>query len=209
MARLLAEADGAVVLSGGSTPRRAYELAAALRKNWSRVSLWWGDERCVLPDDERSNYATAKTALLDRIEVQPEVHRIRGELGAEEAARLYDEELRGVDLGLAVMGIGPDGHTASLFPNAPSLEERERLAVAAEPGLEPWVDRVTLTLPAFAATREMAFLVTGADKADAVRRAFREPPSPDTPASLTRGNRTVAYLDRSAAALLEPPRNVW
>ncbi len=206
MARLLAQAGGAVVLSGGSTPRRAYELAAELRKDWSSVSLWWGDERCVLPDDERSNYATAKTALLDRIDVQPEVHRIRGELGAEEAARHYDEELRGVDLGLVAMGIGPDGHTASLFPNAPSLGERERLAVAAEPGLEPWVERVTLTLPAFAAAQELAFLVTGEDKADAVRRAFREPPSPDTPASLARGHRTVAYLDRSAAALVEPQR---
>jgi 6-phosphogluconolactonase len=147
----------------------------------------------------------ARSALLDRVETKPEAHRIRGELGAEEAARLYDQELRGVELDLAVMGIGPDGHTASLFPGAPSLQERERLAVAAEPGLEPWVDRVTLTLPAFAAAREMLYLVTGGDKADAVRRAFAEPPSSDTPASLARGRRTTAYLDSAAAALLERP----
>jgi 6-phosphogluconolactonase len=98
------------------------------------------------------------------------------------------------------MGIGPDGHTASLFPNAPQLDERERRAVAAEPGLEPFVPRVTTTIPLLAATRLMVYLVTGSAKAEAAARAFSGPPSRDTPASLVRGRRTVAILDRDAAA---------
>ena len=89
------------------------------------------------------------------------MHRIHGELGAPEAAELYDRELDGVTLDLALNGIGADGHTASLFPDAPALDERERRAVAAEPGLEPFVERVTLTPPVFAATRLLVYLVTG------------------------------------------------
>src|SRR5438874_13825923 len=121
-----------VFLSGGSTPRRAYEAAAQLLADWSRANLWWGDERCVPPWDERSNFRMAREALLDRIGQLPMVHRIKGELPPEEAAAAYDEEVRGAELDLVLLGIGPDGHTASLFPNAPSLEERERLAVAAK-----------------------------------------------------------------------------
>jgi 6-phosphogluconolactonase len=192
----------AIFLSGGSTPRRAYELAAQARADWSRASLWWSDERCVPPWDERSNFRMAREALLDRIAQLPEVHRIRGEEPPEEAAAAYDEEVRGVELALVLLGIGPDGHTASLFPNAPSLDERERLVVAAKPGLEPFVDRATLTLPAIAAARDAVFLVAGADKAEAVERAFAQPPSPETPSSLARGQRTVAYIDRAAAARL-------
>ena len=105
-------------------------------------------------------------------------------------------------LDLAVMGIGPDGHTASLFPNAPALDETERRAVAAEAGMEPFVPRVTLTLPALAPARLMVYLVTGEGKAEAVGRAFAGEPSPDTPASLVRGVETVAILDRAAAAVL-------
>ena len=205
VAALLVEAarrGDQIFLSGGSTPRRAYELAAQLSADWSRSSMWWSDERCVPPWDARSNFRMAREALLDRIGQLPGVHRIRGELPPEAAATAYDEEVRGTELELVLLGIGPDGHTASLFPNAPSLEERERLAVAAKPGLEPFVDRVTLTLPAIAAARDAVFLVAGADKADAVERAFAKPPSPETPSSLARGQRTIAYLDRAAAARL-------
>ena len=100
------------------------------------------------PDDERSNFRLAREKLLDRIEAPPrEVQRIRGELGAEEAAREYDELLREVRLDYVLLGIGPDGHTASLFPAQPSLEERERRAIPAKPTLEPFVDRVTMTVP--------------------------------------------------------------
>ena len=192
----LIRARGNVALAGGSTPRRAYELARR-RQSWDGVTLWFGDERCVPPEDERSNYRLAKKALGFE-----DAHRIRGELGGEEAARLYEQELRGVTLDLVLLGVGSDGHTASLFPDAPALQERQRLVVAAEPGLEPFVERVTLTLPAIAAAREVVFLVAGEEKAEAVERAFGRPPSPETPASLARGRRTVAVLDPAAASRL-------
>jgi 6-phosphogluconolactonase len=201
-AALLAAAAGDVALSGGGTVGRAYELAAELRPDWSRVRVWFGDDRAVPPDHEHSNYRVVRESLLDRLAVPPQVHRIEGELGAEEAAHRYDGELDGVALDVALNGIGPDGHTASLFPGAPGLEERERRAVAAEPGLEPFVARVTMTPPLFAAARLLVYLVTGEAKADAVRRAFAEEPSPATPASLIRGRDTIALLDRAAAARL-------
>jgi 6-phosphogluconolactonase len=205
-AERLAAAAGAgahVALSGGNTVGAAYEEAARLRSDWSRATVWWGDERAVPPDDERSNYLLAERTLLDRLERPPAaVHRIRGELGAEAAAAEYDRLLVGVQLGLALNGIGEDGHTASLFPNAPELDEQERRAVAAEARLEPFVPRVTLTLPVFRATELVVFLVTGAAKAQAARRAFVDEPGPDTPASLVRGRHTVAILDRPAAGLL-------
>ena len=131
------------------------------------------------------------------------MHRIHGELGAPEAAKLYDRELDGVTFDLALNGIGADGHTASLFPDAPALDEHERRVVAAEAGLEPFVERVTLTPPNFhLGTRLLVYLVTGESKADAVRRAFAEEPSGETPASLIRAFETIAILDAAAAAQL-------
>jgi 6-phosphogluconolactonase len=165
--------------------------------------VWWGDDRAVPPDDERSNYRLAQRTLLTRLEHAPAaVNRIRGELGAEGAAAEYDRLLAGVELGLALNGIGPDGHTASLFPNAPALAERRRRAVAAEARLEPLVPRVTMTPPMFATAGELLYLVAGDAKAEAARRAFADTPGPATPASLVRGRRTVAILDEAAAALL-------
>jgi 6-phosphogluconolactonase len=188
------------VLSGGSTPRRAYELAAELEPDWSQAEVWWADERCVPPDDERSNYRLAREELLDRLAVPPRAaHRIPGELHPQEAARRYDDELRGVTLELVLLGIGADGHTASLFPNHEALEEDERLALAVE-GRD--VARVTLTPPPLRAARHIVFLVVGEEKAEAVRRTFAEGPDPGTPASLIRGERTTAVLDREAAAQL-------
>ena len=125
------------------------------------------------------------------------VHRILGELDPQEAARCYDEELRGVTIDLVVLGIGADGHTASLFPNHEALEEEERLAVAVA---GPDVARVTLTPPPLRAAQHIMFLVVGEEKAEAVRRAFGAPPDPATPASVIRGQRTTAILDRDAAA---------
>ena len=159
------------------------------------------------PDDELSNYRLAKETLLDRLTVLPEVHRIRGELGAEKAADLYDEELARVTLDLALNGIGPDGHTASLYPSAPALDERERRAVAAEAKLEPFVPRVTMTPPMFAAAGLLVYLVTGEEKAEVVRRAFVDDPSPAIPASVIRGRSTIAILDSGAATLLPDFRN--
>jgi 6-phosphogluconolactonase len=204
-AELLAQVAGDVVLTGGTTPRRAYELAATLKPDWSDTEVWWSDERCVPPEDERSNYGMTKRALLDRLEAQPRtVHRIRGEEGAEPAADAYDEELRGVTLELVLLGIGADGHVASLFPHAPTLAEYERRAVPAEAQLEPYVDRVTMTVPVLESAPLVVFLVAGAEKADAVARAFAGPSDEGTPASLVRSKtgRTVAFLDREAAQQL-------
>jgi 6-phosphogluconolactonase len=206
-ARLLAEVasrGGAVALAGGSTPRRAYGLAAGLQPDWSHADVWLGDERCVAPDDERSNLRLVRESLVAHLEHPPSLHPVPTQLAPADAAAAYAASLRGTTLDLALLGIGPDGHTASLFPNAPSLEAGE-LAVATEAGLEPFVDRVTLTIPALAAARTVAFLVSGAEKADAARRAFGEAPSPATPASLVRSaaGRTVAILDRAAAAGLQ------
>jgi 6-phosphogluconolactonase len=207
--QLLAEAareGGHIALSGGKSPERAHQTAAKLHPDWSRAELWWGDERCVPPDDERSNFGMAKRTLLDKLEVPPaEIHRIRGEIEPDAAAAEYDAALRGVRLKLNLLGLGPDGHTASLFPNAPCLRERERLAIAAEPGLEPRVMRVTMTPPMLEDADLVLFLVTGEDKAEAAARAFAGPESDETPASLirSRGGRTLAVLDRPAAARIE------
>lgn len=198
----IASAPGHIALSGGSVGR-AYELAAELHPAWQPdVHVWFGDDRAVPPDDARSNYRLAKETLLDRLVSEPTVHRVHGEAGAEEAAALYDAALEGVTLDLALNGIGPDGHTASLFPGSPALDERQRRAVAAEPGLEPFVPRVTMTPPVFGAAKLLVYLATGEAKAAVVRRAFAEEPSPAIPASLVRGVETIAILDAAAASLL-------
>jgi 6-phosphogluconolactonase len=200
-------AGGHVALCGGGTPGRAYELAAALEPDWSRAHVWFGDERAVPPDHEDSNFRLVREHLLDRLDTQPALHRIKGELGAALAADAYEEELRGVALDLVLLGVGPDGHTASLFPHAPSLDVEGRLVVAAAgppPEVGPTVERITLTIPALAAGRTIAFLVRGAEKAEPVRRAFAADPDPGTPSSLvrSRNGETLVLLDRDAAFLL-------
>jgi 6-phosphogluconolactonase len=201
-----AGAGGSIVLTGGSTPRHAYQVAADLEPDWSRVELWWGDERCVPPDDGRSNYGTAKTALLDRLEAQPAaVHRMQGELGRDEGAAEYKHELAGVGtFDLVLLGLGPDGHVASLFPNFPTLDVTSRDVLGSEAGHEPFVDRISMTLPRLCNTNELLFLVAGADKADAVARALDGQPSNATPGSLARSaeGTTRAVLDRAAASKL-------
>jgi 6-phosphogluconolactonase len=211
-ARLVAErlaeqarAGGSIVLTGGSTPRRAYETAAELEPDWSRVELWWGDERCVPPDDERSNYRLAKRALLDRLGGQPAVHRIQGELGRDEGTAEYRLQLTDVGtFDLVLLGLGPDGHVASLFPNFPTLDVTGRDVVGSDAGYEPFVDRISMTLPRLCNTLELLFLVAGEDKADAVARAFAGGPSHQTPGSLARSTEgtTRAILDRAAASKL-------
>jgi 6-phosphogluconolactonase len=198
-----ARAGQAIVLTGGRSPGRAYELAAEREPDWSTASVWWGDERCVPPEDERSNFRLARETLLDRLEAPPrEGRRIRGELEAPEAADEYDRLLRGVRLDLVLLGLGPDGHAASLFPRQPTLDERERRAIPAEAKLEPFVDRVTMTVPVLSSAPVVVFIVTGASKADAVERAFARRPSPETPASLIRSvsGRTTVVADAAAAA---------
>ena len=199
-----ARSGGHIALTGGRAPALAYEEAAEREPDWSNVELWWSDERCVPPDDQLSNYALAKRTLLDNLGSAPRhVHRIKGELGKERAAADYERELGDTVFDLALLGIGPDGHVASLFPNAPTLQQQGRV-LPAEPGLEPFVDRVTLSIPALTSARVIVFALGGAEKADAARRAFAEGPSPKTPASLVRATsgKTTAILDRAAAAKL-------
>ncbi len=209
----VARAGGHIVLSGGSTPRRSYELAAADPDAWANSKLWFGDERCVPPDDERSNFRMFKEALLDRIgesAARAGVHRIRGELGPDAAADAYERELREAGpprLDLVLLGIGPDGHTASLFPDQPSLQERSRLVLGVpEAGLEPFVPRVTLTLPALAAAERIVFLVAGESKAEIVARVFGAGVTPDThlPSTLlvAMSERITLLADPAAAAQL-------
>ena len=201
-----ARAGQAIVLTGGESPGRAYELAASREPDWSAASVWWGDERCVPPEDDRSNFRLARERLLDGLSARPrEVHRIQGELGAEAAAAEYDAELIGVSLGLVLLGLGPDGHAASLYPNQPTLDETERRAVPAEAKLEPYVERVTMTLPVLCSAPEVLFLVSGEEKAEAVERAFGRPPAKGTPASLIRSasGRTRVVADAAAAARLD------
>jgi len=203
---LAAEArrGGSIVLTGGSTPSRAYELAALAEPDWRRAEVWWGDERCVPPSDERSNYGLARRTLLDRVERPPRVHRIRGELPAPEAADEYDTELVGIVLDLLLLGLGPDGHVASLFPGTPQLDERSRLVTSGPAGLEPFLDRVTLTVPALLSARRIVVLATGSGKADAVRRAFSGEIDQQIPGSLLRTGEAPldVYLDPAAAASL-------
>jgi 6-phosphogluconolactonase len=215
-AELLARHAGAgshVALTGGSTPRDAYERASSMDLDWSGATLWFGDERCVAPDDQRSNYLMAKRALLDRLRGEPPtVERILGELGPDAGADDYAERLGAafgggaVVLDLILLGLGSDGHCASLFPGRPEVGVTDRTVVGVpEAGLEPFVPRVTFTLPTINAGREVVFLVSGAGKAEAAARAFGGTPDPDTPASLVApesGSLTV-LIDPAAAERLE------
>jgi 6-phosphogluconolactonase len=193
---------GHIVLTGGGGVGDAYELAAELEPDWSGVEIWFTDERCVPTDDERSNYKMVDEKLLSRVQTQC-VHRMRGELGREEGSTLYEQELGSLErFDLILLGLGPDGHVASLFPLQPTLDVTERKAIGAEAHLEPFVDRITLTLPMLRRAREIVFFVTGDDKADACVRAFDGEPSRETPGSLVRAIRgtTTAILDAAAAA---------
>lgn len=200
-----ARRGGSIVLTGGSGPGDAYRRAAELEPDWSRVSLWWGDDRCVPPEHEWSNYRLAQETLLDHLAQPPrEVHRIRGELPPAEAADRLDHELEGVELDFLLLGLGPDAHVGSLFPGSPQLAVDDRRATSGHAGLEPWVDRVTMTMPELRSARRIVFIVSGESKADAVARAFRDEISPEVPASLVRlaPIRIEVFLDRAAAAKL-------
>jgi 6-phosphogluconolactonase len=203
-----ARRGGSIVLTGGSGVARAYRRAAERTPDWGRVTLWWGDERCVPPDDELSNYRLAKESLLDRLEVPPRaVHRIRGEAPPAEAAAELDSALEGVELDFLLLGLGPDGHMASLFPGSPQVGVSDRRAVDGPPGLEPFVHRITFTVPTIQSAVRIVFVTSGAGKADAVARAFAGEVTPDVPASLTRlaPVPVEVFLDEAAAAKMSMP----
>jgi 6-phosphogluconolactonase len=155
----------------------------------------------------------AKAALLDRVAgPAPQVQRMEGERGPQDGADDYERKLHGVfgagmpELDLVLLGLGPDGHCASLFPNQPALDETDRLVVGVEQaGMEPFVSRITFTLPLINAARQVVFLVAGEGKADAVAHAFAGEPRPDTPASLVAPAHRdlIVLLDHAAASRLE------
>jgi 6-phosphogluconolactonase len=177
-----------VALAGGSTPRRTYALLAgdeggAGRLDWSRIHFFWGDERCVPPDHPDSNYRMAREELLDRVPTPPaNVHRIVGETHRERAADLYEQTLRSffpsptTTFDLVWLGLGEDGHTASLFPGSPALEVADRWVAAVEHHSPPapLVDRITLTLAAINAAEQVTFLVSGAGKAGRLKQVLQE-----------------------------------
>jgi 6-phosphogluconolactonase len=224
-AREAVRARGAfsLVLAGGETPRNLYRLLARRYRRsfpWYATDVYFGDERCVSLRDPQSNYAMAREALLSRVPIPPHrVHRIRGELRPPSvAAAIYARLLgpaavrtgrRPPRFDLVLLGIGRDAHTASLFPGSPVLAERRRpVASVRRAGQPPYVPRITLTLPALASSREVCFLVAGAEKAAAVAAVLRSGPrgTPRLPASRVRSTGpTVWFLDRGAASAL-PPR---
>lgn len=201
-----------IALAGGGTPKAAYQQLAGRCPPWGRVEFFFGDERCVPPDAEGSNYGMAREALLDRIPLRlSQVHRVLGELEPEEAARRAEEDLRASVPGspfpvfdLMLLGMGPDGHTASLFPGAPEVEEAERLAVPVHRAEMPQPWRVSMTLPVINASRRILMVVSGLEKAPMVRRAIAG--DRDIPAGRLRpAGRLTWLLTEDAASELERP----
>lgn len=203
-------AEGHVALSGGSTPSFAYALAAAELDDWSGATLWFGDERAVPPEHPYSNFRMVDVALLSKLRTPPAVQRVLGEEGPDAAAGDYEARLReslgnAPRLHLALMGLGPDAHTASLFPSKPEVNETQRFVVAVpEAGMAPQVPRVSMTLPVFNGAARVVFLVAGKDKAQAMARAFGDAPDPASPAARVRprSGELLVLCDEAAAAQL-------
>lgn len=207
-----------IALAGGGTPRPIYQRLSAPehanRIDWGRTHVVFGDERCVPPADEQSNFCMAREALLGRVPLpEANIHRMRGEADPAVAALEYEQALRRLfhqeqppAVDLVLLGIGSDGHTASLFPGTAAVRERERLAVAQYVDkLASW--RLTLTPILFDAAREVLFLVEGAGKADVLRAILEGPYQPDVlPAQRVQpaAGQVRWLLDRAAAAGLSP-----
>jgi 6-phosphogluconolactonase len=211
-----------LALSGGGTPGRTYELLAGRSSigrssigrisDWGGVQVWFADERCVPPEDEQSNYRLAAETLLGAAAIPAEqVHRMRGELGPDEGAASYARELgEHVErspaqppgppvLDLIILGIGPDGHVASLFPGAPTLAASEdAICLGVHDSPKPPPERITLSLAVLRAARSCLLLATGAAKADAVSAMLAEP-SRHVPASLLARERLTVIVDDAAA----------
>lgn len=192
----------ALALAGGHTPGPAYrELANAPEIEWARVQVYFGDERAVPPDHAESNYRLARDTLLSRVPIpEANVHRMEAERADRTAAARAYERVLPPSLDVLVLGIGPDGHTASLFPDSAALEEGVRLVVPVV-GPKPPVERLTITPPVIERARRVAMIAAGGDKADVVARALEGTVAPrEVPARLAR--RGTWLLDRAAAAQL-------
>lgn len=211
-----------IAISGGSTPKSTFQLLAdpnqpwRSRMPWNDLELYWVDERCVGPDDADSNYRMTREALLDHVPLTPDqIHRIEGELYPLNAADEYESELResfrleGTQFprfDLVALGMGPDGHTASLFPHTAALHEKSRIVTANHvPQMDTW--RITLTWPVINAARSVFFLIAGADKAEVLKEVLTGPREPERlPSQLIRPSSGILtlILDQAAAALLPP-----
>ncbi|MYD36040.1 MAG: 6-phosphogluconolactonase [Dehalococcoidia bacterium] len=213
---LAAGDEFSIALAGGETPRRLYEMLATepflSGIAWDTWNVWWGDERCVPPTDEMNNYALAAESLLSKVPIPAErVHRIRGEVGSQAAAVAYENELRDhfgggnvPEFDLILLGVGDDGHTASLFPGTQALQETRQFVV---PSVAPWppYDRLTLSLPVINAARRVVFIVVGREKAHALRMviASDREDAQQPPAALVRpANGVVQFVVDEAAAVL-------
>jgi 6-phosphogluconolactonase len=214
-----------IAISGGSTPKAAFALLADpkrpwfARMPWTRLELFWVDERCVAPDDAESNYRMTREALLDHVPMDPaQIHRMEGERAPEEAAARYESELRnsfrleGAELpcfDVVALGMGPDGHTASIFPSTEAIYDLTNLVAANYvPQKGSW--RVTLTWPVINQARSVFFLVGGTDKAHVLHEVLMGPRDPERlPSQLIRPASGILtlLLDRGAAA--ELPATGW
>jgi 6-phosphogluconolactonase len=202
-----------VALSGGSTPKKLFDVLAQRGKAampWDRVELWWGDERSVPPDHPDSNYGMTKQHLIDPLQLDPaRIHRLEGERPAIQAAQDYERALVQA-LGappvfdLVWLGMGPDGHTASLFPNSPGVRDKTSYVIANavdSPLTKGPTTRLTITLPVIDSARHVRFLVGGADKADRLASVAKGP-NELYPSSLVTGSDVIWFVDQAAGAAL-------
>ena len=204
-------------LAGGTTPAATYDLLATrfhYSIDWSEVQFFWGDERCVPPDDPDSNFAMVRRTMLEKLELRPaQIHRIHGEEQPETAARLYEDELRQFfqlapgaipSFNLVLLGLGENAHIASLFPGHPALHEEKRLAVAVAVDA-PQRQRISLTAPVLNNAGNVLFLVSGDAKAQAVKQVLEGPHDPEQfPAQIIQPAKghVLWLLDKAAARLL-------
>jgi 6-phosphogluconolactonase len=202
-----------VALSGGSTPKKLFDVLVERGRGalpWERIELWWGDERCVAPDHPDSNFGMTKQHLIDPLKLDPEkIHRLEGERPPIQAAADYERALVAA-LGappifdLVWLGMGPDGHTASLFPHSAGVRDKTSYVIANavdSPLTKGATTRLTITLPVIDAARHVRFLVGGADKADTLARVERGP-NELYPSSLVAAADTLWLIDRAAGAKL-------
>lgn len=223
-AAVQARGKARVAISGGSTPKATFKLLADPAESyraqmpWEKLEIYWVDERCLPPDNVDSNFHMTRETLLDHVPIPKEqIHRICGELDPEEAAAKYESELRnqfrleGAQapvFDLLALGMGDDGHTASLFPHTEALHEMMRLAVANHVPQQKYSWRVTLTWPVIVEAREIFFLIAGKDKADPLHRVLKGPYDPEALPSQfiqPRSGKLLMLLDRQAAELLPTP----